>query len=169
LEQFKSKTIAGGWLPEPWVSRLVLEGAGKVLVDEKTRWADGKFVTTHLLVTTKFLTQHPDVVKTLLEAHVETADWINSNTGAAKTTINTALKELTGKALADDVLARAFDQIVVTNDPAADSLGKTKDNAVQAGLLQEVDLKGIYNLTLLNEVLTAAGLPAVADAGLGKG
>ncbi|MEO6712097.1 MAG: ABC transporter substrate-binding protein, partial [Mycobacteriales bacterium] len=41
LEQFKSKTIAGGWLPEPWVSRLVLEGAGKVLVDEKTRWADG--------------------------------------------------------------------------------------------------------------------------------
>ena len=169
LEQFKAKTIAGGWLPEPWASRLVLEGSAKVLLDEKTRWPDGKFVTTHLIVSTKFLTEHPDVVKKLLEAHVATADAINKDKKAAKATINTALKSLTGKALKDDVLNRAFDQIVVTTDPAADSLAKTKDNAVAAGLLKEVDLRGIYDLTLLNEVLTAAGSPAVADAGLGKG
>lgn len=169
LEQFKTKNIAGGWLPEPWASRLVLEGGGKVLVDEKTRWPDGKFVTTHLIVSTKFLTEHPDVVKKLLEAHVATAESINKNKDEAKTTLNAALKTLTGKALKDDVLARAFDQIVVTNDPAADSLGKTKDNAVKAGLLKDVDLQGIYDLTLLGEVLQAAGSPAVADAGLGKG
>lgn len=169
LDQFKSKAIAGGWLPEPWASRLVLEGGGKVLVDEKARWPDGKFVTTHLIVSTKFLAEHPDVVKKLLEAHVETADWINKNTDDARTMINAALKTLTGKQLTDDVLQRAFDQIVVTTDPAADSLAKTKDNAVKAGLLKEVDLNGIYDLTLLNEVLSAAGAPAVSDAGLGKG
>ena len=30
------------WLPEPWASRLVLEAGGKVLVDEKTLWPDGR-------------------------------------------------------------------------------------------------------------------------------
>jgi NitT/TauT family transport system substrate-binding protein len=168
LEQFKAKQIAGGWLPEPWASRLVLEGGGKVLVDEKTRWPEGKFVTTHLLVSTNFLTKHPDVVKRLLEAHVESAALINKDPADAKTTINAALKTLTGKQLKPDVLDRAFAQITVTSDPAAASLAKSKDNAVKAKLLEDVDLKGIYDLTLLNEVLKAAGAPAVDDAGLGK-
>ncbi len=169
LTQFLDKKIAGGWLPEPWASRLVLEGKGTVLVDEKERWADGKFVTTHLLVSTRFLAKHPDVVKKLLEGHVETAAWINGNKAEAQTTLNAGIKTVTGKALKDDVLARAFGQISVTNDPVASSLAKTADNAVKTGLLKEVDLKGIYDLTLLNEVLKAAGEPAVADAGLGKG
>lgn len=169
LDQFKAKKIAGGWLPEPWASRLVLEGAGQVLVDEKDRWPGGKFVTTHLLVSTDFLTKHPDVVKRLLEAHVESAALINKDAADAKSTMNAALKTLTGKQLKPDVLDRAFGQITVTNDPAAASLAKSKDNAVQAKLLENVDLVGIYDLTLLNEVLTAAGSPAVDSAGLGKG
>ncbi|MEP7056025.1 MAG: ABC transporter substrate-binding protein [Actinomycetota bacterium] len=168
LDQFKAKTIAGGWLPEPWASRLVVEGKGTVLVDEKTLWPAGTFVTTHLLVSTQFLTKHPDVVEALLEAQVETVDWINANKDEAKTTVNAALKNLTGKPLTDEVITRAFDQITVTNDPAAASLGASKDNAVKAGLLKDVDLKGIYDLTLLNEVLKAAGKPAVDAAGLGK-
>ena len=44
LDLFKSKQVAGGWLPEPWSSRLVDAGA-KVLVDEKTLWPDGQFPT----------------------------------------------------------------------------------------------------------------------------
>jgi NitT/TauT family transport system substrate-binding protein len=168
LQQFLDKKIAGGWLPEPWASRLVLEGKGKVLVDEKTLWPQGKFVTTHLLVATSFLDKHPDVVKKLIEAQVETADWINANKTEAQATLNAGIKTLTGKALKDDVLARAFGQITVTNDPVASSLATTADNAVQAGLLKDVDLRGIYDLRLLNEVLKAAGKPVVTDAGLGK-
>src|SRR3954467_127047 len=65
LDTFRSGAIDGAWVPEPWVTRLVQEGGGKVLVDEKTLWPDGKFVTTNLLVSTKFLKAHPDVVKNL--------------------------------------------------------------------------------------------------------
>ena len=61
LDTFKAGQIDGAWVPEPWATRLVNEGGGKILVDEKDLWPDGKYVTTNLLVTTKFLDAHPDV------------------------------------------------------------------------------------------------------------
>jgi len=51
LDLFRTNQIAGGWLPEPWSSRLVDAGA-KVLVDEKSLWPKGRFVTTQLVVRT---------------------------------------------------------------------------------------------------------------------
>src|SRR5439155_17562157 len=36
LQTFQHGLIAGAWVPEPWASRLVVEGGGKVLVDERT-------------------------------------------------------------------------------------------------------------------------------------
>jgi len=57
--------VAGGWLPEPWSSRLVDAGA-KVLVDEKSLWPNGQFPTTVLIVRTDYLRQHPDTVDALL-------------------------------------------------------------------------------------------------------
>ena len=33
-----------------------------MLVDEKDLWPNGQFVTTHLIVATKFLNEHPDAV-----------------------------------------------------------------------------------------------------------
>ncbi|MGP4092498.1 sulfate ABC transporter substrate-binding protein, partial [Streptomyces sp. KR55] len=39
--------------------------------------------------------------------------------------------------------------------------------AVKAGLLEEPDLKGIYDLAPLNKVLEAEGKDEVDDAGLG--
>ena len=63
LAAFKTGAIDGAWVPEPWATRLVNEGGGHVLVNEKDLWPDGKFVTTHLIVTTEFLDEHPDTVK----------------------------------------------------------------------------------------------------------
>src|SRR5438094_167285 len=58
LNAFKARQIDGAWLPEPWASRLVLEGGGRVLADERDLWPDGKFVTTDLIVATQF-PRHP--------------------------------------------------------------------------------------------------------------
>ncbi len=59
LEAFRAGTIHGAWVPEPWATRLVLEGGGKVLVDERDLWPDGEFVTPHLIVRTAYLEEHP--------------------------------------------------------------------------------------------------------------
>ena len=42
LDAFKAGQIDGAWVPEPWATRLVTEGGGKILVDEKDLWPDGQ-------------------------------------------------------------------------------------------------------------------------------
>src|SRR5437899_3086070 len=71
LDTFKQGKIDGAWVPEPWASRLVIDGGGKVLVDERDLWPAGKYVTTQLVVRTAFLQQHPDVVENLIKGQVE--------------------------------------------------------------------------------------------------
>ena len=66
LNAFIAGDIDGAWVPEPWSTRMVEEGGGRVLVNEADLWPDGDFVTTHLIVATEFLEEHPDVVKSLV-------------------------------------------------------------------------------------------------------
>ena len=66
LTAFESGAIDGAWVPEPYATQLQQEG-GKVLVDEATLWPKGQFVTTNLVVTTKFLAAHQDVIANLLK------------------------------------------------------------------------------------------------------
>jgi NitT/TauT family transport system substrate-binding protein len=162
LEAFKAGTIAGAWVPEPWATRMVQEGKGKVLVDEKTLWPGGQYVTTHLIVRTAFLNDHPDVVKHLLEGHVAAVDFVNANPAEAKALVNQALQKLTGKTIAQGVIDTAWPNMTFTNDPIASSLRKGADDAKAVGLLDAgTKLDGIYDLKLLNEVLKAAGKPEV--------
>ena len=162
LEAFKAGTIAGAWVPEPWATRMVQEGKGKVLVDERTLWPGGQFVTTQLMVRTAFLKEHPDVVQHLLEGQVAATDFINANPAEAKTLANQAIAKVTGKALPQAVLDAAWPNMTFTNDPIASSLRQGADNAKAVGLLDAgTRLDGIYDLTLLNKVLKAAGKPEV--------
>lgn len=163
LSEFQAGRIAGAWVPEPWASRLVLEGGGKVLVDEASLWPGGRFVTTQLVVRTQFLREHPQTVQALLRAQVEAGRQIAADPAAAKSVINDELERLTGKALRPATLDRAFAAIEVTSDPVASSLARSAENAVATGLVGPADLTGIYDLTLLRTVLGRD----VDDAGLG--
>ncbi|HET7901675.1 MAG TPA: ABC transporter substrate-binding protein [Candidatus Nanopelagicales bacterium] len=168
LDLFKAGTIAGAWVPEPWASRLVTEGGGKVLVDEKDLWPNGRFVTTHLIVSTEFLQKYPGTVKKLIEAEAATLDEVTKDPAAAQRTANAALKALTGKQLKDAALARAFGDLTLTLDPVASSLQAAADHGVEVGTTKKADLSGIYDLTILNAVLKARGEPTVSAAGLGQ-
>ncbi|MFF3172171.1 aliphatic sulfonate ABC transporter substrate-binding protein [Streptomyces sp. NPDC057900] len=164
-DAYKSGSIDGAWAPEPTASKLVAQGA-KVLLDERKLWPDDKFVITNIIVSQKFLDQHPDVVEAVLRGSVNTNAWINANPDKAKASANSALKTLSGKELPADVIDPAWKSIAFTDDPLAATLDAEAAHAVKAGLLDEPDLKGIYDLRPLNKVLKAAGKPAVADAGL---
>ncbi|MFF3499921.1 aliphatic sulfonate ABC transporter substrate-binding protein [Streptomyces sp. NPDC003247] len=165
-DAYKSGSIDGAWVPEPTASKLVSEGA-KVLIDEADLWPDKKFVITNIIVSQKFLKEHPDVVEAVLRGSVKTNQWINANPDKAKTSANAALKELSGKALPTEVLDPAWESIQFLDDPLASTLDAEAEHAVKAGLLEEPNLKGIYDLAPLNKVLKAAGEDQVDDAGLG--
>jgi NitT/TauT family transport system substrate-binding protein len=156
LETFRSGDIDGAWVPEPWATRLVQEGGGKVLVDERTLWPEGKFVTTHLVVRTKFLREHPDAVRRLLEGQVKANDFVNKNTADAQSAVNAGIEKITSKKLPAAVIQAAWPNMTFTNDPIASSLRASADHAKTVGLLDKVNLSGIYDLELLNEVLQAA-------------
>ncbi|MGH3939888.1 MAG: ABC transporter substrate-binding protein [Pseudonocardiaceae bacterium] len=169
LQLFQDGALDGAWVPEPWASRLVLEAGGKVLVDEKDLWPDGQFVTTHLIVRTEFLQRHPETVEALLRGHVDTVEWLTEHPDEAKTVVNDGLRTRTGKALGPEVLDRAWLNLAVTVDPIATSLQRSADDAVAAGTTaQEVDLQGIYELSVLNRILAERDLPPVSSGGLGK-
>ncbi|MDQ2791615.1 MAG: sulfonate ABC transporter substrate-binding protein [Pseudonocardiales bacterium] len=169
LQLFKSGKLDGAWVPEPWASRLVLEAAGKVLVNERDLWPGGQFVTTHLIVRTDYLQRHPQTVEALLRGHVDAVQWVSQNSAEAKTVVNNAISALTGKPLKPEVVDRAWQNLTVTDDPIAASLHRSAENAVAAGLAtKQADLHGIYDLSILNRILTQRGLPTVSAGGLGK-
>ncbi|WP_327679113.1 aliphatic sulfonate ABC transporter substrate-binding protein [Streptomyces sp. NBC_00467] len=165
-DAYKSGSVDGAWVPEPTASKLVSQGA-EVLLDESALWPDKKFVITNIIVSQKFLKEHPDVVEALLRGTVKTNAWINANPDKAKASANAKLKALTGKDLPADIIDPAWKSVQFIDDPLAATLQAQADHAVKAGLLEKPDLTGIYDLTSLNKVLKAEGKPEVADAGLG--
>lgn len=169
LQLFRSGKLAGAWVPEPWASRLVLEAGAKVLVNERDLWPGGQFVTTHLIVRTDYLQRHPQTVEALLRGHVDAVQWATQHPAEAKTAVNDAINALIGRPLQADVVDRAWQQLTVTDDPIATSLQRNAANAVVAGVTtKQVDLHGIYELSILNRILTQRKLPTVSAGGLGK-
>jgi NitT/TauT family transport system substrate-binding protein len=164
LDMFRLGQIDGAWVPEPWASRLVIEGGGEVFVDERTLWTDtnGEFTTALIIVSTKFLTDHPDAVTAWLRAHVEVTQWELENPGDAQDLMNTQIQKLTGKKLSADVMVMAWSRMKPTWDPISASLAKSAQSAYEAGFLKaKPNLDGIYDLSLLNEVLKEKNLTLV--------
>jgi len=164
LTLFKKKEIHGAWTVEPWVTRLELEGEGDLFLDEKKLWPDGRYVTTHLIISKKFFANNPQIVRKLLTALVEVTQQINADKAAATRVLNAELKKETGKALPDAVITKAMERVEFTWDPIAASLRKSAEAAYKVGFLKTPpDLTGIYSLGMLNEVLKEKNLPAVAE------
>jgi len=162
LETFVAGTIQGAWVPEPWATRLIKEGGGKVLVDERDLWPAGKYVTTHLMVSTDFLNANPEVVKRILLATVQSVDFVNDHPAEAQQIVNAEIEKWTTKKLPEDLLKTSWGNLTFTVDPIASSLQKSADDAISLGLLKDPgDLRGLYDLGPLNQILDALDEPEV--------
>jgi NitT/TauT family transport system substrate-binding protein len=152
--EFKSGQIAGGSEPSPYDVEMVQDG-GKVLLSEPG-------VTTVLMVTQSFLSAHPAVVNDLLKANLDALNYIKSDPAGAQAAANAELASSTGKPLKSSVLGPAWKEITFTADPDAASLDADAQQAESVGLLKTVDLNGIFDLTPLNNLLSAAGQASVS-------
>jgi len=164
LTLFQKGELDGAWVPEPWGTRLLQEANGEVFIDERKEWPDGKFITTLVVVSNKFLTEHPDLVKQFLEAHIDTVKFIQDKPDEAKVITNKEIERITTKPLRDKVIDAAFKNVDFTYEPLASTLYTGADFAFDLGFLgdDKPDLSGIYDVSLLNEVLKAKGLPEVS-------
>ena len=161
LSLFQKGDLDAVWTVEPWVSRLVLEAKGKVYLDESSLWKDtgGKYVTTHLVSSVKFLGERPDLLRKWIAAHVELTNWINEHPYEAKRILNDEIKVETTKALPQATLDSAWKRLEITYDPISASLLKSAEDAYRIGFLKaKPDLSRIYDLKFLNDVLHNKGL-----------
>ncbi|HEY8375928.1 MAG TPA: ABC transporter substrate-binding protein [Nannocystis sp.] len=157
LERFQAGEIVGAWVPEPWATRLQIEGGGKVLVDERDLWPGGRFTTTVLLVREGQLKVRPEVYRALLRGHVAAHRWSAEHGEEAQAAVNAAIKKITGKALPAEVIARAWANLEFTTDPIPEALIRAAQDAERLGFVKlgKVDLTGLFALDLLKEVEAA--------------
>lgn len=150
LSYFRNGHIDGAWVAEPWATRLVLEGGGRVLVDEVQDWPDGKFVTTHLVTTRSFLRERPADITALLAAHAEATRILQAGGPEVLDAVNDGIEQATGKRIADGILAAAFPNINFTNDPLTSTFGAQYAMAHDLGFARAApDLAQVYDLSLL--------------------
>lgn len=165
LTLFLKKQLDGAWVPEPWATRLVNEGNGRIFLDERSIWPGGKFVTANIAVSTDYLKNNADIVSKVLAAHVNETLWINNHKDEAINAFNTQTKKLTGKSIPLDELKQAFSRIDFTYDPLKLSLFQSANNAYDLGFLAKgkphPDLSGIFDLTILDQVLKSKGLTQI--------
>jgi NitT/TauT family transport system substrate-binding protein len=163
LTLFLQKQLDAAWAPEPWAARLVREAGGRLLVDERSEWPNGQFASTLVIVSKKFLNQHPELVKHWLSAHVDLTNWINKNKADAERQINAEIARETGKGLTSAVIDDSFSRLDFTVDPIRCSIQTSAQRAADLGLFggKRPDISGLFDLTLLNQVMAEKHLKAV--------
>ncbi|MBU6360407.1 MAG: ABC transporter substrate-binding protein [Chloroflexi bacterium] len=163
LTLFKQNQLDGAWVPEPWATRLLQEAGGEVFIDERAIWPDGKFSTTLIVVSTKFLKQSPDLVKAVVKAHVQTDKFVRENAAEAKSIANKEIERITSAALPNVVLDAAFRNVDFSYDPYASTVLVGADDAFKLGFLGDTqpNLDNLFDFSVLNEVLKEQGLPLV--------
>ena len=164
LQAFASGQIDGAWVPEPFATQFVAAG-GKVLVDEKTLWPGGDFVTTNVVVRTEFLQKNPDTVRAFLEAHLDAVQFIESDPAKAQEDVAAKISAITGQEVQAATLEDAWGNLSFTADPLQATLKESAKHAATVGLLEKApqdDFAKLWDLAQLNAALKSRGLPEVA-------
>lgn len=165
LTLFLKKQIDGAWIPEPWGARLVKEAGGRILVDERSLWPNGKFVTANIIARSDYLKNNPDTIKKFLSANIDETIWLNKNKDMGIKLFNQALKNITGNTIRQDELSDAWSRLKFTYDPIKSSLLQSANSAYDLGFLakgkERPNLSGLYDLTILNNILKQRSLQKI--------
>ena len=163
LAAMKKGDIDGAWVPEPWGARLVREADAHIFLDERDLWKDGRFATSLIICRSDYIEANGQAVKSLLDAHVSETIWINSHKEEAIKAFNAQARELLGTPFNEQDLRTALTRMEFTYDPLKESVAKVANDAYGLGLLEDKnpDLSGMFDLGILNDVLSRRGLASV--------
>ncbi|WP_164010718.1 ABC transporter substrate-binding protein [Pyxidicoccus trucidator] len=156
LGQFLNGGIEGAWVPEPWGARMVAEGGGHILLDERELWPDRRFPTTVIVTTRKVLeTQRPRVAA-LLRVHVQLTERWKNDPASFTTSVNAAFGRLTHKPMPGPIIQASFSRLEPSLDPVPSALATAAQHAKELGFTTDADINGLVDLSVLNEVRGAA-------------
>ncbi len=153
LGLFLNGKLEGAWVPEPWGARMVAEGGGHILLDERDLWPQRRFHTTVLVTTREALEKQREPLKKLLRVHVAlTREW-QQHPETFVPRVNAAFAKTAGRPIANAVLQDAFSRLEPALQVMPEQLKQAADHARQLGFIPSSDLSGLVDTHLLNEVL----------------
>ena len=137
-----------------------------MLVDEKDLWPGGQFVTTHLVVRTEFLEEHPETVEALLRGSSPPP---SSSPARAPRPVGRQRPDREahrqGAQARDD--RPAFANLELDPRPGRLVAGREREGRPRGRPAQEGGPRRHLRPEPADELLKAAGKPEVDDAGLG--
>ncbi|MCY1746288.1 ABC transporter substrate-binding protein [Ensifer sp. SL37] len=140
LSLFKTRQLDAVWTVEPWVSRLELEAAGKILIEER------QAITTVLVARAAFLAQHRDLVHRFVEAHRELGTWISQHPKEAQAMVRDELKADFRVTMPPELISRAWPRMTVTGDINLSALQVYVAKAQRVGFLTTIpDLSALVD------------------------
>ena len=130
LGLFQTGGVDAVWTVEPWVTRLEREAKGRVFLEDKD------IITTWLVSSAKFLSDHRDMAKKIAAANVELTKWIQDHEAEAQKMLIAELKEETRSDFAPDAVAQAWKRIKFTTDVPRELVAKAVQDGKDAGFLK---------------------------------
>jgi NitT/TauT family transport system substrate-binding protein len=159
LGLFLNGKIEGAWVPEPWGARMVAEGGGHILVDERDLWPDKRFHTTVLVTTRKALEERREQLKQLLRAHVALTRQWQQQPDAFVSRVNEAFGKVTGHPISEPILKDSFSRLEPALEAMPAQLEQVARHAQQLGFIPSSDLSGLVDTSLLREVMAQDAKP----------
>ncbi|MFO0838727.1 MAG: aliphatic sulfonate ABC transporter substrate-binding protein [Phycisphaerae bacterium] len=145
--------IDAAWAPEPWAARLIVEARGKLLAEEKELWPGGEFTLAVIVVSPRFLSEHPDTVKAILRVHQTLTARLNHEPDKCAAELGAALNKLTGKTIPPAAFSQAMQRTKFTTEPLAETLKTFATWAFEMGLSKDApDLAGLVDTTILRSI-----------------
>jgi len=126
---FARGEIDGAWVPEPLASELVVElgGERRVAADDDP--------STLIVVRTRYLEAHPDVVRRVLECHEREVRFAESHRSEALSRALDGIERRLGRRPGDRVAERAWRHVRFDPDPRPARLAELAADAERAGYL----------------------------------
>ncbi|HKB56062.1 MAG TPA: ABC transporter substrate-binding protein [Lacunisphaera sp.] len=131
LGLFQQGKLDAVWTVEPWVSRLELEGGGKVLVEQTDA------VTTVLVSSVKFLKAHPELVEKFRAAHIELTAWLNEHPDEARAKVRAGLSAEMKREMSNAIITSAWRRLKFTAQVTQSQFAALVGDAQSVGFLRD--------------------------------
>lgn len=136
LGLFQGKKIDAAWTVEPWVSRLEMQGGGRILLEEK------EAITTVLATGVKALSEKGELVNKFVKAHAELTEWINQHPADAKALFLAGMKSITRRDLSPELVEHAWARLHFTSEINEADVQKLVTDSQSVGYLKDAPKLG---------------------------
>lgn len=135
LSLFQQGKIDAAWTVEPWVTRLLNEGDGKIF------FADKEALTTVLAGREGFLKDNPELAARFLKAHHELTAWVLANPEEAQRRVCDEIGAMMHRKIPAELVRQAWTRLVPSDEISVAPFENFLAQARQVGFLRaQVDL-----------------------------